>query len=326
MKNFKLLATLILLITSYTYNTFAASNNPTTSPRALVPITATSEPLAKQAPFDCTTCGRRFTQKGNLTVHMHTHTGKQPFACTICDRKLTRKDSLTKHMRTHTRKGKRVKSVPADLPNSRASSFVESGSRSQAPVTAPPMTIIPTSTVTSAGGNEGKEENLVIDNQTDSASLETISLPWIRCNNLFCKNLILLPREIWQTNDQHPKLMAIKNFIDSGAPITCENYALYVNPAQTLQENFIHCKKLTCTFGLNAICCNNEYCINPRYVADGELYKHYAQNMQWTCNDIGYTCVTKMPELRTDQKSEVNISDEEFAAFLRSIEDGQSGI
>ncbi len=53
--------------------------------------------------------------------------------------------------------------------------------------------------------------------------------------------------------------------------------------------------------------------------------------MQWTCNDIGHTCVIKMPELRTDlvqvtsiqaqvnEPSEIHISDEEFAVFLRSI-------
>lgn len=55
-----------------------------------------------EKPYDCTECGKKFARRRQLTVHMFTHTGEKPFLCPNCGESFGRSDTLTKHMRSHT--------------------------------------------------------------------------------------------------------------------------------------------------------------------------------------------------------------------------------
>ncbi|KAM6899966.1 uncharacterized protein FYW49_018078 [Xenentodon cancila] len=58
--------------------------------------------VAKERPFPCSYCGKRFSLKGNLNRHIRDHTGERPFPCTNCDKSFKDSGSLTAHMRCHT--------------------------------------------------------------------------------------------------------------------------------------------------------------------------------------------------------------------------------
>ena len=51
--------------------------------------------------FQCTVCPTKFTNSGNLKMHMMIHTGEKNFVCNLCEYKCNRSDSLKKHMLTH---------------------------------------------------------------------------------------------------------------------------------------------------------------------------------------------------------------------------------
>ncbi|XP_045076372.1 zinc finger protein 239-like [Coregonus clupeaformis] len=55
-----------------------------------------------EKPFLCKQCGKRFNQKSNLTIHSRTHTGEKPFLCKQCGKRFNQKSNLTIHSRTHT--------------------------------------------------------------------------------------------------------------------------------------------------------------------------------------------------------------------------------
>ncbi|KAM6974316.1 uncharacterized protein LKV04_015955 [Tautogolabrus adspersus] len=56
---------------------------------------------ADRKPFSCCLCSKIFEHKGNLNVHMRTHTGVKPFN-SFCGKQFTQKTGLDYHLRTHT--------------------------------------------------------------------------------------------------------------------------------------------------------------------------------------------------------------------------------
>ena len=57
----------------------------------------------KPKSYECTICGKRFNQKGNLQVHMYSHTGEKPLQCAHCEYRTAYGSDLKKHEEKHVK-------------------------------------------------------------------------------------------------------------------------------------------------------------------------------------------------------------------------------
>lgn len=63
-----------------------------------------------EKPFSCLTCGKNFRHTQSLIFHTRVHTGERPYPCELCGKGFTQSSHLTTHLRTHT--GERPFSCP----------------------------------------------------------------------------------------------------------------------------------------------------------------------------------------------------------------------
>lgn len=54
----------------------------------------TGEHTAGEKPYQCGTCMKAFSDKGNLTAHQSVHSGEKPHIYPICSQAFTRNSSL----------------------------------------------------------------------------------------------------------------------------------------------------------------------------------------------------------------------------------------
>ncbi|XP_031619473.1 zinc finger protein 510-like [Contarinia nasturtii] len=60
-----------------------------------------SNQMGTKKRFQCNLCEYSSNQKGNLNVHMRTHTGEKPYRCDNCHKEFTRMEHLKKHKSSH---------------------------------------------------------------------------------------------------------------------------------------------------------------------------------------------------------------------------------
>lgn len=53
-------------------------------------------------PYQCKTCKKHFSLRGNLNMHMRVHMEVKPLQCELCDRRFRYKSNLNRHVKSHS--------------------------------------------------------------------------------------------------------------------------------------------------------------------------------------------------------------------------------
>ncbi|MFT7804737.1 zinc finger protein 467-like [Arapaima gigas] len=59
------------------------------------------EHKARERPFQCNVCGKKFLSRSHIREHYRVHTGERPFPCDRCERSFTTHHNLRRHKSIH---------------------------------------------------------------------------------------------------------------------------------------------------------------------------------------------------------------------------------
>lgn len=74
-------------------------------------ITSTHTPTKEPKTHVCMFCGKLYTRKYGLKIHLRTHTGHKPLQCRFCGRPFSDPSNLNKHIRLHSQNSSNSSSI-----------------------------------------------------------------------------------------------------------------------------------------------------------------------------------------------------------------------